>query len=128
MFGGWTVRRLRNLIQVCILIFTVNGSIPKWIPVRSGVPSGCVQKRILFSSYINRIHSGIECTHSPNPLFKTLKTLLDGIPSLWCYQLYYSAYCHLQTRCGCPNVRWNLKVRNLLCCRNRANCWKPGCS
>lgn len=38
VFGGWTVRRLRNLLEVCILIVTVNGSIPKWIPVRSGAP------------------------------------------------------------------------------------------
>ena len=63
-FDGWTIWRIRTCLDGCLQRVVVNGSMPGWRSVMSGVPRCSVRGPVLFSSFVSDTDSGIECSLS----------------------------------------------------------------
>jgi len=63
-FDGWTFLWLTNWLEGRSQKVVVNGSMPKWMPVISGIAQMSLLGLVLFDIFINDLHSGIKCTLS----------------------------------------------------------------
>jgi len=63
-FDGWTAWWMWNCLSGHIQSVVVNGSMPRWASVTSGIPQGSILREVLFNIFINDINRAIKCTLS----------------------------------------------------------------